>query len=348
MNKHSLSWQNRPASDLQMDDPLRENWDQLNTARSDLPFLAADAIVIALRMLGEGTERLLIAHKGTALIAMLILCPKGHFFWQTFQPSQLPLGAWVAHPTVTLQEVARSLMRGPLGFCLVLSMTQVDPLIAPRTEDTQDSRYTDYIDTGWIDIQGSFDEYWNSRGKNLRQNMRKQRAKLHAEGITLTLQVLHDHADMAPAIARYGDLESTGWKAQIGTAIHPENVQGKYYRALFENASERRESLVYQFLFDDRVVAMNLCLVRDGTLVVLKTTYDESIQSFSPAFLLRENELQTLFSEHRIKRMEYFGRLMEWHTKLTDKKRTLYHLTFFKWSFLKLMAQAHSRWGTDK
>lgn len=343
MPTHRILWKNLPALSLQQNGELLQNWDRLNAAHGDFPFLAGDAIVSAIKILGNGSERLLIAQEGTNLVAMFLLVPKGEFRWQTFQPSQLPLGAWVAEAHIRLPEIARSLLRGPLGFCLVLSITQVDPNIAPRAKDTPDSKHADYIDTGWIDIEGSFDEYWNKRGKNLRQNMRKQRVKLAADGVQLTMQVLREHADMAPAIARYGSMESTGWKAQEGTAIHPDNVQGRYYRELLEQASLGGEAVVYQYLFDDRVVAMNLCLLRHGTLVVLKTTYDESIQTFSPAFLLREEELQEIFKKDEIKRVEYFGRLMDWHTKLTDKKRALYHLTLYRWPFFKRLAEARRR-----
>lgn len=340
MSSRPLLWKNLPASSLEQDAKLLLDWDLLNAAHSDLPFLAGKAIVSALKILGDGSERLLIAYEGSNLLAMFLLTPQGKFQWRTFQPSQLPLGAWVAAGHVQLQDIAHSLLRGPLGFCLGLSITQVDPLIAPRAEDTPDRQHCDYIDTGWIDIQGSFDEYWSARGKNLRQNMRKQRAKLLSDGVKLTMQVLRDHADMAPAVARYGNIESTGWKAQKGTAIHPNNAQGRYYRELLENASLRGESIVYQYLFNDRVVAMNLCLVRQGILVVLKTTYDESIQTYSPAFLLREDELREIYRERQIKRIEYFGRLMEWHTKLTDKKRTIYHLTVYRWPLVKKLAEA--------
>jgi hypothetical protein len=69
--------------------------------------------------------------------------------------------------------------------------------------------------------------------------------------------------------------------------------------------------------------------------VVLKTCYDESIKSYSPASLLREAELQLFFKEGLIKRIEYFGRMMDWHSKLTDQKRTLHHLTVYRWPMLK-------------
>ena len=340
MSTLRIHWRNLPALALQQDPTLLTHWDRLNAARSDLPFLAGRAICTALQTLGQGNERLLIGSQGADVVAMFLLIPQDRFRWQTFQPSQVPLGAWVAAPHLPLQPLAHSLLRGPLGPCLALSITQVDPHIAPRTPDVADNQHGDYIDTGWIDLQGSFDDYWNARGKNLRQNMRKQRVKLAADGVKLTLQVLREHADMAPAVARYGRIESAGWKAQQGTAIHPDNEQGRYYRELLEHASLSGEALVFQYLFNDQVVAMNLCLSRKGVLVVLKTTYDESFPALSPAFLLREAELQALFEGGQIQRLEYFGRLMDWHTKWTDQKRTLYHLTQYRWPFLKRLAQA--------
>lgn len=340
---NQIKWKNLPASSLQQDAQLLQAWDRLNAARGGLPFLVGDAIVSALTILGNGHERLLVGYKGSNVVAMFLLASQGKLRWSSFQPSQLPLGAWVAEAGLPLLDVARSLLRGPLGLCLGLSITQVDPLVASRAVAAPDSQTLDYIDTGWIDIEGTFEEYWSARGKNLRQNMRKQRVKLAADGVKLSMQVLREHADMAAAIARYGTLESAGWKAQSGTAIHPDNVQGRFYRELLEHASLRGEAAVYQYLFDDRVVAMNLCLLNQGTMVVLKTTYDESIKSFSPAFLLREEELQEIYRQGQINRMEYFGRLMDWHTKLTDKKRTLYHLTLYRWPFLKKLAEARRR-----
>lgn len=343
MQKRQIQWKNLPATSLFKDQLLAAHWDQLNSERGDLPFLASDVMASALKLLGQGTERLLVGYESTNCVAMFLLSPIGMFRWQTFQPSQIPLGAWVAKADLDLPDTARNLMHSNLGLCLGLSITQVDSRIAARRTDTTTTVSTDYIDTGWIDIQGSFEDYWGARGKNLRQNMRKQRAKLLADGVTLHMQVLRNHADMAQAIARYGTLESSGWKAKDGTAIHPDNTQGKFYTELLEHASLREEALVFQYLFDDRVVAMNLCLKRGNSLVVLKTTYDESIQGLSPAFLLREAELQKLHLEGEIKHLEYFGRFMDWHSKWTDQKRTLYHLTLYRWPFLKKLALARRK-----
>jgi CelD/BcsL family acetyltransferase involved in cellulose biosynthesis len=335
----AIAWNNLPASALQQSADLFAAWDRLNAERGDLPFLAAEAILAALETFGQGRERLLIGRQGPAITCMFLLAPLARSSWQTFQPSQIPLGAWVAEARRPLLELARSLIRGPLGFCLSLSITQIDPLFAERPAESADSRSGDYIETGWIDLNGSFEEYWSGRGKNLRQNMRKQRNRLAAEGVTAQMRSLTHPADIAAAIARYGALESAGWKAAQGTAIHPDNAQGSFYRCLLESAARRGEAVIFEYLFADRVVASNLCLRRGKTLVVLKTTYDESIHSSSPAFLLSQDEIEHLYHQKSIQRLEYYGRLMEWHSKWTENKRTLYHLTLYRWPLLKRFAE---------
>jgi CelD/BcsL family acetyltransferase involved in cellulose biosynthesis len=343
MSTTQIVWNNLPASSLYPNGQLRRDWDRLNASRGSLPFLTADAIVSALTILGDGRERLLVGYQGEEVCAMFVLSPVGVMRWQTFQPSQVPLGVWVAKSHFQLQDIAGSLLRGPLGYCIVLSITQVDPQSASCVEDTPDRQRQAYIDTAWVDIQGSFEEYWSARGKNLRQNMRKQRNKLLADGVKLTMQVLRGHDDMAPAIVEYGALESAGWKSERGTAVNSQNAQGRYYRELLEQASLRGEAVIYQLLFDQKVVAMNLCLVSGTTLVVLKTTYDESIKSYSPAFLLQESELQHVFSEGKIRKLEYYGRIMDWHTKWTNNRRTLYHLTLYRWALAKRISEARKR-----
>ncbi len=339
-----LIWKNLPALALAQDIDLKNNWDKLNAERGNLPFLSSDALAPALQIFGQGAERLLVGRSNGRCLVMLLLTPVGKLRWQTFQPSQLPLGAWVADASLLIEDIARSLVcDGPLTLCLSLSITQIDPLFTPRGEDTTSNRHDDYIDTAWIDVVGGFDDYWAARGKNLRQNMRKQRNKLQAEAVAIEMRVWRDAADMPSAIARYGELEGRSWKAQEGTAIRPDNDQGRFYTALFQSAAEKGEAVVYEYLFNGKTVASNLCLRRANTLVILKTTYDESIKAYSPAFLLNEELIQALFAEQQIRRLEYYGRVMEWHTRWTDNRRTVYHLTSFRHGLVKKLAQTMGR-----
>jgi CelD/BcsL family acetyltransferase involved in cellulose biosynthesis len=336
----TLTWKNLPALALAQDNKLKADWDHLNAQRGNLPFLTSDVVALALPIFGVGNERLLVGQEGGHTTAMLLVSRVSPMRWQTFQPSQLPLGAWVADDQLQVDEISQSALRsGQLGLCLSLSITQVDPLFAPLGEDSSVNRHDAYIDTAWVDIAGSFEDYWAARGKNLRQNMRKQRNKLQADGVSIEMRVINDPNELCDAISRYGELESRSWKAQEGTAIRADNDQGRFYTALFTAAAEKGEAVVYEYLFDGKTVASNLCLRRGGTMVILKTTYDESIKAFSPAFMLNEELIQTLFAEQQVQRLEYYGRVMEWHTRWTDKQRTLYHLTTFRHPLIKQLVQ---------
>jgi CelD/BcsL family acetyltransferase involved in cellulose biosynthesis len=339
-----LTWHRQPAASAFCNPDILKSWDRLNAQQGDLPFLGANAMRNAVETLGTGNEVLLTGRASSGeLCAMLVLVPDGFLRWRTFQPSQVPLGAWVADASLSIDQLVDDVMASNRLLCLVLSITQIDPKLASRGSDTTTSRRTDYIPTGWVEIEGEFAEYWAARGKNLRQNMRKQRNKLAADGVQTCMLVWRDRADMEPALQRYAALETAGWKAAEGTAIHAGNAQGRYYIRLFNEAAEANEAVIYEYRFDDRTVAMNLCLLRAGQLIVLKTAYDESIKSLSPAFLLREEELQSFFGGQEVRRVEYYGRLMDWHTKLTERQRTLYHLTSYRWAWVKRLAERRSR-----
>ncbi|HEY4082452.1 MAG TPA: GNAT family N-acetyltransferase [Burkholderiaceae bacterium] len=338
-----IEWSAYAAADLK-GDKLRAEWDRLNDSGPNLPILDSDAVCIALDCFGTGRERLLMGRRGGATLAMGIFEQAGRFAWRTFQPSQMPLGCWIAAADASVQDLARSLARsGALPACLTLSLTQLDTLFNPVDADTPTERRSPYIDTAWIDIAGSFEDYWAQRGKNLRQNMKKQRNKLQTEGITVGMRTLTDAAEMEPAVLRYGQLEAGGWKARQGTAIEAGNVQGTFYSQLLGTAAARSQARVYEYYFGDALVASNLCLLRDGCLLILKTTYDESITGFSPAFLLHQDMLQALFEQGEARRIEYYGRVMEWHTRWTTQQRSLFHLTSFRFAWLKALALWRSR-----
>ena len=336
MTSTPITWQNLPAKSYFSDAAMRLEWDTLNEQAGKLPILASYAVTAALAVFGQGDERVLIARQDAVVMALFVLRRASRGRWQTFQPSQLPLGVWLAKPGQPLQVLTQDVLRGALGLSLALSITQIDPLLSPRDADSASARSSDYIDTGWIDIAGDFDTYWAQRGKNLRNNMRKQHNKLAAENVRVEM---HEHRSveaMAPALARYGALESAGWKAKDGTAIHADNPQGRFYRELLEQAAQRGEARIYELHFDGRTVASNLCLCRDGVLLILKTTFDESIdKALSPAFVLQQRELEQFFASHEFTRLEYFGRFMEWHSRWTEHKRPLHHLTQYRWPWIK-------------
>jgi CelD/BcsL family acetyltransferase involved in cellulose biosynthesis len=327
----SLRWEIAPIGRF---GEYAARWDAFQRACANIPFLESAFLLPLLEEFGGGNEMLALAYEGEKPCAAAILYKKRPGIWQTFQPAQLPLGAWVSRPDVDIAGLGKSLLRVLPGTGLSLSITQLDPLFQPRPVDDSLVRTQDYINTAWVEIDQAFDAYWESRGKNLKTNTRKQRAKLQGEGVVLALECITAPADVARALDDYGALESGGWKGKDGTAVHPDNAQGRFYRKMLESFGAQGRGRIYRYRFNDKVVAMDLCIESGDRIVILKTAYDESYKTVSPSTLMRQDEFQEFFREGRLKRIEFYGKVMDWHTRWTENARTLYHLTAYRWPIL--------------
>jgi hypothetical protein len=88
---------------------------------------------------------------------------------------------------------------------------------------------------------------------------------------------------------------------------------------------------IYRYRLGERVVAVDLCIESAGVHVLLKTTYDESIKGLSPSSLLRQEAYRRVFNEGRIRRIEFYGPVMQWTTRWTDLRRRLFHVNVWRY-----------------
>ena len=318
-------------------------WDALHARCQASPMLAADFVQPLLAAFGDGSERLASCQHDGRTVAMALVAPAGRAAWATFQPAQAPIGLWLQEPGLDLAALLSSLTPALPGMPLIFGLTQIDPDLLARPAAL---RTLDYIATARITLSGTFEHYWAARGKNLRNNLKKQRARLDKEGVALRLQVSRDAAEMGAAVADYARLESAGWKAGGGTAVGTANAQGRFYRAMLERFCRRGAGSVYRYWFNQQLVAMDLCIEDAKQIIVLKTTYDESVPSgLSPTLLMREEALRQLFDEGKFERLEFYGKVMEWHTRWTDEVRTLYHVNHYRWPAL---GRLHALWQSRR
>lgn len=336
-----MSWTVVAAAGFADDPAHAARWCALHRAGAGSPLLALEFAAAALAVFGRGDECLAWYGDADTPRIMALLAPAGRGRWQTFQPSQAPVGFWLQRDPDIAPERLASLLRALPGPALMLGLTQCDPMLAPRPPDAGAVRTLDYIETARISIDGSFDAYWEGRGKNLRANLRKQRKRLQQDGIPTRLEEVRGEAAMAAAVDDYGRLESEGWKGASGTAVNGANAQGRFYRLLLESFARRDAASVYRYWIGGRLAAMDLCIEGGGCVVVLKTAYDEQhAQQLSPALLMREEASRAIFDGGRVERIEFYGRVMEWHRRWSDEIRVMYHLNAYRWPWL---ARLHAR-----
>ena len=331
-----MKWEFHPLSDF---DRLAAAWDSLNDQPGGSVLQSADFVGPLLRCFGTGKQVLAVASDGEKMHAMALLQQDKRGAWSSFQPSQAPLGLWVQDSGMPLENHARALLKALPGWPFLLAVQQIDPELRARPPNGNQIGTLDYIRTARVTLLGTFEQYWASRGKNLRQNIKKQRSKLDKEGVVTRLEAITDPALVPAAMTDYGRLESAGWKASNGTAVHPENAQGRFYSALMATFLRRGQGVIYRYWYDEAVVAMDLCIEGNGSLIILKTTYDESIRDSSPATLMRHDYFPSLFGKERLQRLEFYGKLMEWHTRWSDEVRTTYHSNIYRWRILPALHQ---------
>lgn len=326
-----MSWEIHPASKLEN---FASEWNGLRKQSGHKALLHLDFVIPLVKHFGTDKELLTIYKEQSTIKAMGIVVHKGRGIWETFQPSQAPVGIWMQESSIDFAQLLPTLVDALPGLALTLAVTQQDADIVPKEQASRLITYLDYIQTARVTITTSFEEYWSQRGKNLRQNVKKQKNALAKESITPRLDVIASPTEIRTVLQDYGKLESAGWKASNGTAISEDNDQGKFYLEMLTRFAQRDCARIYRCMFNDKVVAIDLCIEDSDQIVVLKTTYDESIRSVSPATLLRYDYFQTIFEEKRINRIEFYGKVMDWHTKWTDEIRDIYHVNCYRWQWL--------------
>ena len=256
--------------------------------------------------------------------------------WQTFQPSQAPIGLILLASQGDSVPALRALIRRLPGWAVSVGVMQQDP--AWTTLDGVDrSEFVEriaYMPTPRLSVPPDFNAYWKARSRNLTHKLSRQRRRISEQGGRLQLVVERAPEEVVRAVREYGDLESRGWKAREGTALSVDNAQGRFYADVLREFAARREAVVYRLTMGDRTLAIDLGAERNGMLVLLKTTHDESLEGLSPGLLLHEEILRSVSVEQAVRTIEFYGRTREWHRKLTDDVREMFHLNVSRFAWL--------------
>jgi CelD/BcsL family acetyltransferase involved in cellulose biosynthesis len=310
--------------------PHRGAWDELNARLMRGHGMLDGAFVDALlRHFGDRGAQLAVATSAGEPVAMLLLHgqSRGLGVWSSYLPSQTQIG-----PTLLPADT-------PLdGLFAVLPgyASEVDLLCNdPRFGDWRDLpgrpvKTLPHALTMNVALRESFDDYWAQRPRKLIQNMRRYLRRLQSEGGTERLVVVSAPEDMPSAVARYAELESSGWKGREGTAVSSDNPQGRFYADVMREFAARGEALVYELWLDDQLLASRMLLLRPGMAVMLKTAFDERFERLAPGRVLLLRTLEDLFRRAPGAVVEFYTNadadLLAWSTS----QRWIQHVSVYR------------------
>jgi len=342
-----MSWEFLPAKTHF--DSYRNLWDSLNRRQGDHVLLDSDFVSALLRHFGSDGVRIAV-NQNSKRLAMALLVSTRWGLWETFQPSQAPIGLIVLGYRDEAMSGLQELTRALPGYALQLAVLQQDPEFSafPATREHASVEFVNYIRTGSLTLEGDFERYWESRSDDIKKNNTRRRRKLVEQGQLLEFVAHTDRDSVADCIREYGRLESQGWKGQQGTAITADNAQGCFYRDVMETFCGRGEGVIFELRLNNKPIASEIWIGRNGMRVNLKTTYDESLKQVSPGFLMKESLIRWAFSENGWQRLEFYGRVMDWHLKWIDGTRTLYHVNCYRNPWILRARKAVGRFRGDR
>jgi len=330
-----MAWQTHPINRFQ---EFQSIWQSLNEAKGNSPLLDPNFIIPLINNFSTGSEKLALFGNPQSPEIMAIITPAKKGVWESFQSSNAPLGLWLSKDMTLDNSCVTALVKQLPGLVFSIGITQQDPLFLTRPEKSNSVHSLDYIETAYINFPDNFDTYWATRSKNLRHNMKRQRNFLRKNAIETRLEIYSSCEQMRQAVADYAKIESSGWKGQINSSVTEGGTQSKFYQEMLTAFCTAGESLVLRYYYNEALVATDLCLIRDKTLYILKTTYNETIKGTSPAHIMRFEFYEKAIASGLLERVEFYGPLKDWHKKWTDNSRIIFHTNIYRNAY---MAWAH-------
>lgn len=311
----------------------REDWDALNHALfGDHPYFDSRFIEPLLKQFGTGREKLCIHRSAARADGMLLLTPCWPGRWCLFVPSQAQISPILISDPALLDELMQNLP----GCAWLIELLYQDPLYTLNLGETFARRQTslDHALTIAIDVVGDFDTYWNNRPKSLIANMRKWRKRLDRDGLTSRLNILTSPESMRDGLARFGELESKGWKGRNGSAVHIDNAQGAFYLAVFRGFAVSGQATIYEYYLGDRLASSQLAIHKSGMIVLLKTTYEEAFMQYAPGRLLLHSVISHAFAEQPGVQIEFYTNASVDELAWSGRQRWIQHTMIFRYPAL--------------
>jgi CelD/BcsL family acetyltransferase involved in cellulose biosynthesis len=332
---NKLSWTFFPASDFVR---ISDKWQQLCNRSLRSPLLSSDFIEVALNHFARGDELICFAETATETVAAAILQRKNWLVWETFKPSQMPLGAWLQLLQTDFPEISQSLLRALPFPAMMLAVTYLDSRFLSRPKGKA-LLALDSFTTGEIDLPDTTVEFMQSLNSKVHKELGRRIRKAEKEIGPIEF-ITQTEAEKSEAFINiYASMESRSWKGETATALTSDDGQSKFYADLLRQFAITGRSRMFTLKIGARNVAAQIAIVDNETLYLLKTTYEADLRSLGPGVMQHYFiSLNGYEQKQRVKRIELYGKLNESQQMWVTGSRSIYHVNTYRSS---LLAKAH-------
>jgi hypothetical protein len=331
---HIQRWHIKSAKDMQATD--FELWQSLvEQHHCGNMMLSALFVESLLKAFGENYY-LASCYIGNSLSIMMVVKKRRSGIWGLAQlpqaESALVVGAQHISPDLT------ALMKALPGLVLRLDFFCLDPLdhqgvINVLAHHSLKSMHQNIR----ISCDGNIEDYWQQRGRKLRQNVNRYMNRLKTEDSDFEFVFTTAPEEIARAVDRYGVLESNGWKGALGTALHPRNKQGAFYQSFLTDAATNHQALVVEMFINKQLVASRLCCFNKNILIFLKTTFHEDMKQFAPGRLLLAEVIKHVMNNKISSMIDFYTHATEEQLEWATESRPMYKGSYYRYPlYLKI------------
>jgi CelD/BcsL family acetyltransferase involved in cellulose biosynthesis len=332
-----IRWQILPISEFPS---VAGKWQDLCDRSLHSPLLSSAFVEVALAHFGQGNELICFGETKYGVIAAAILQSKNRLVWETFKPSQMPMGAWLMLPQLDFSSLLQSCLEALPFSTLMLGVLEVDSLFFRQPTGPR-ILSLDSLVTGEIVLPDSLSKYLGTLEQKPLSGLMRRRRKAEKEIGTLSLTTQLSSASAEVFVNQFAEMESRGWKGDVNTALVPGDTQSKFYIDLMHRFGMSGQARMFTLKMGERNVAAQIAIVANDVLYLLKTTYDPSLRNLGPGILLHYFITEYCYEQSiSFKRIELYGPLNESQKIWISGTRKIYHLNAYRSG---LLASVHRR-----
>lgn len=180
----------------------------------------------------------------------------------------------------------------------------------------------------YLRVDGNQNKYQSSLSRNFQSNQRKAVNKLRKlKGVETTFITGRDAS--STQLSEFIPVEASGWKGRRGTAIQMSSDLIAFYTTLTTRFADAGW-LEWHFLkAQGQVIAANLAIHFNRSIIVWKLGYDENYKRYSPGGMLFQFLLDRVFADPDIDEINLLTNA-SWYDNWKMEKREYYRIRFYK------------------
>ncbi len=185
-----------------------------------------------------------------------------------------------------------------------------------------------HMKSPYLEIAGSWEEYWALRSKKLKRNLNYGERLLEREG-AIRIRRVEGGEFLEEQVRTAFEIEQSGWKGKNGTAIACSEENRGFYLDLARQMCGKGRFLLYFLECRNNPVAFSYCVRYKDRLNLLKTGYSPEYAKCSPGMVLQKRIIEDLFRHRQYSIYDFLGARDEWKTKWTNCVQPLCRISVF-------------------